>query len=34
LASKDYIDIENARIDDLYIFIEKLKESGVKVEDL
>ncbi|NVP17106.1 UDP-N-acetylglucosamine 1-carboxyvinyltransferase [Candidatus Gracilibacteria bacterium] len=34
LASKEYIDIENARIDDLYIFIEKLKESGVKVEDL
>lgn len=34
LASKEYIDIENARIDDLYIFIEKLKESWVKVEDL
>ena len=34
LASKEYIDIANARIDDLYVFIEKLKESGVKVEDL
>lgn len=34
LASKEYIDIENARIDDLYIFIEKLKESWVRVEDL
>lgn len=34
LASKEYLDIENARIDDLFIFIEKLKEAGVKVEDL
>lgn len=33
LASRDYIDIENARIDDLYAFIEKLKEAWVKVED-
>lgn len=34
LASKEYLDIENARIEDLFIFIEKLKEAGVKVEDL
>jgi UDP-N-acetylglucosamine 1-carboxyvinyltransferase len=34
LASKKYIDIENARINDLYLFLEKLKESGVKFEDL
>jgi len=34
LASKDYITIENARIDDLFSFIEKLKESWVKIEDL
>jgi UDP-N-acetylglucosamine 1-carboxyvinyltransferase len=34
LASKEYLDIENARIDDLYAFISKLKEAGVKVEDL
>ncbi len=34
LASKNYLDIENARIDDLYSFIEKLKEVWVKVEDL
>nr|MDD3720037.1 UDP-N-acetylglucosamine 1-carboxyvinyltransferase [Candidatus Gracilibacteria bacterium] len=34
LASKEFIDIENARISDLYAFIEKLKEAGVKVEDL
>lgn len=34
LASKDYLDIENARIEDLFVFIEKLKEAGVKVEDL
>jgi len=34
LASKEYIDIANARIDDLYVFIEKLKEAWVKVEDL
>lgn len=34
LASKDYLDIQNARIDDLFVFIEKLKEAGVKVEDL
>lgn len=34
LASKDYIDILDARIEDLYTFIEKLKEAWVKVEDL
>ncbi len=34
LASKDYIDIENARIGDLYSYIEKLKQAWVKVKDL
>lgn len=34
LASKEYLDIENARIDDLYSFLEKIKEAGVKFEDL
>ena len=34
LASEKYLDIKNARIEDLYTFIEKLKESWVKVEDL
>ncbi len=34
LAAKDYIDVVNARIDDLYTFIEKLKEAWVKVQDL
>jgi len=34
LISKQYLDIENARIDDLYAFLEKLKESWVKFEDL
>ncbi len=33
LLSKEYIDIENARIWDLYSFIEKLKEAWVKIED-
>jgi UDP-N-acetylglucosamine 1-carboxyvinyltransferase len=33
LCAKDYIDIQNARIEDLYVFIEKLKEAGVKVEE-
>jgi UDP-N-acetylglucosamine 1-carboxyvinyltransferase len=32
LASKEYIDIIDARIEDLYIFIEKLKEAWVKVK--
>jgi len=27
LASEKYIDIENARIEDLFAFIEKLKEA-------
>lgn len=34
LAAKDYIDIENARVDDLFAFISKLKEAWVKIEDL
>ncbi len=34
LASEKYLDIENARVCDLYSFIEKLKESGVKIKDL
>ncbi len=34
LASKNYIDIKNARIKDLFSFIEKLKEAWVKLEDL
>ncbi len=34
LASKEYIDIIDARIDDLYVYIEKLKEAWVKVEEL
>ncbi len=34
LASKEYIDIKNARIDDLYSFIAKLKDAWVQVEDL
>lgn len=34
LTSKEYIDIKNARIEDLYAFILKLKEAWVKVEDL
>ncbi|QFR38753.1 UDP-N-acetylglucosamine 1-carboxyvinyltransferase [Candidatus Gracilibacteria bacterium 28_42_T64] len=34
LAAEKYIDIENARIQDLYAFIEKLKDAGVQVENL
>lgn len=34
LASDKYLDIKNARIEDLYSFIDKLKESWVRVEDL
>lgn len=34
LASKEYLDIVDARIDDLYVFIEKLKEAWVRVKDL
>jgi len=32
LLSREYIDIENARIKDLYVFIEKLRESWVRIE--
>jgi UDP-N-acetylglucosamine 1-carboxyvinyltransferase len=32
LAAKEYIIIENARVEDLYSFIEKLREAWVKVE--
>ena len=34
LASKKYIDIKNARINDLYSFLEKLNDSWVKFDDL
>lgn len=34
LASEKFLDIENARIEDLYFFIEKLKEAWVEVVDL
>lgn len=34
LASKEYLDIERARIEDLYVFIEKLKEAWVKVKNM
>ena len=34
LASKDYITIENARTQDLFAFMEKLRESWVKIEEL
>ena len=34
LASKEYIDIIDARIDDLFTYIEKLKEAWVKVQDM
>ncbi len=34
LASKEYIDIVDARIEDLYSFIEKLKEAWVRVENM
>ena len=34
LASKEYIDIEDARIDDLYTYIEKLKEAWVEVKNM
>ncbi|MDD3301971.1 MAG: UDP-N-acetylglucosamine 1-carboxyvinyltransferase [Candidatus Gracilibacteria bacterium] len=32
LLSREYIDIENARVDDLYAFIEKMREAGVKID--
>ncbi|ATU05455.1 UDP-N-acetylglucosamine 1-carboxyvinyltransferase [Candidatus Gracilibacteria bacterium HOT-871] len=34
LVSEKYLDIKDARIEDLYTFIEKLKDAGVVVEDL
>ncbi len=34
LCSKDYLDIQNARIEDLYTFLETIKKAGVKYEDL
>ncbi len=34
LASKEFITIQNARVDDLYFFISKLREAWVKVETL
>lgn len=34
LCAKEYIDIENARYDDLYAFIAKLREAGVRIEHL
>lgn len=34
LTSKDYIDIKNARFDDLYAFIEKLRQAWIKIENL
>ena len=33
LAAKEYIDIHRARISDLWAFLYKLQESGVKTED-
>lgn len=32
LAAQDYITIEKACVDDLYVFIQKLQESGVRIE--
>lgn len=34
LLSKEYIDIKNARFDDLYAFIQKMKQAWVKIENL
>ncbi len=34
LAAKEYIDIKNARFDDLYSFIAKLKQAWIKIENL
>jgi len=34
LAAKEYIDIIDARIDNLFTYIEKLKEAWVKVKDM
>lgn len=34
MLSMEYMDIENARIRDLYAFIEKLREAWVRIEDM
>lgn len=34
MLSREYMDIENARIKDLYAFIEKLREAWVRIEDM
>ena len=34
LISKDFLTIKNARIEDLYMFLEKLKEAWVRIEDM
>lgn len=34
LLSKEYIDIKNARFDDLYAFIEKMRQAWVKIENI
>lgn len=34
LLSKEYIDIKNARFDDLYAFIQKMKQAWVKIENI
>lgn len=34
LSAKEYIDIKNARIEDLHSYIEKLEEAWVRLEDL
>ena len=34
LCAKDYIDIKNARIEDLYTFLEAIKKAWVKFEDM
>lgn len=33
LSAKEYLDIENARIVDLYSFLEKIREAGVRIEE-
>jgi len=34
LCASEYIDIHNAQKKDLYFFIQKLKEAGVKIRSL
>ena len=34
LIAEDFLTIKNARIEDLYMFLEKLKEAWVRVEDM